>query len=81
MLYLHFTKHADQPELISWKNFPIALQKSWYLDDFVKLCTCFKGSLTRDFRVHVFSRISFPWAHEYPIGDIANLYANSRRYI
>jgi hypothetical protein len=71
MLYLHFTNHANQPEFIYWKNFPIALQKIWYLDDFVKLCTCFKGSLTRDFRVHVFSWISFSWAPEFPIGAIA----------
>jgi hypothetical protein len=72
MLYLHFTNHANQPEFFSWKNFSIALQKIWYLDDFVKLCTCFKGSLTWDFRVHIFSWISFSWAPEFPIGAIAN---------
>jgi hypothetical protein len=40
-----------------------------------------KGSLTRDFRVQVFSLISFPRAPEYPIGAIANFYTNLRRYL
>ncbi len=40
----------------------------------------FKGNLIRDFRLQVFSRISFPLASEYPIGNISNFYENSWRY-
>ncbi len=39
-----------------------------------------KGSLTRDFRVKIFSRISFRRAPVYHIWAIANCYENSRRY-
>jgi len=40
----------------------------------------FKGSLTRYFRLLVFSCISFPLAPEYPNRAISNFYENSRKY-
>jgi hypothetical protein len=41
----------------------------------------FKGSLTRDFLLHVFSQIGSPWATEYTTGAALNFYNNSRRYL
>jgi len=39
-----------------------------------------KESLTRDFRLQVFSWISFPRAPEYTTGAISNFYENMRRF-
>ncbi len=40
----------------------------------------FKGTVSRDFRLLVFSWISFPQAPEYTIVAISNFLENSRRY-
>ncbi len=39
-----------------------------------------KGTVTRDFRLLVFSWISFPQTPEYTIRDVSNFLENSRRY-
>ncbi len=46
----------------------------------ISLWCSFKGTVSRDFRLIVFSWISFTQASEYTITSISNFFENSRRY-
>ncbi len=56
-----------------WKGPVIVREK-------LKFFPSIKGSLTRDFRLQIFSLISVPQAPKYSFGAFLNFFENSRRY-
>jgi hypothetical protein len=51
-----------------------------YRNTFFQLNIIIKGTVPQNFRLQVFSRISFLQALEYPIRAVLNFFENSRRY-
>jgi hypothetical protein len=85
-LRFHVHERSNESAWANYNQVPCARKRECFCckpgkTTFQHICCSFiKGSLTRDFRLQVFSWISFPRAPEYPIGPF-RIFTKIRRDI